>query len=198
MTAVRPDARVGHVRSVIIHRFGRGAIGEVSTLWGEDYLRTSRDRLLVLLQLLRDDADLEMRLLLDITAVDHGPAGESDDGDENGAAAATRARFSVLYRLRSPRLGYRATLEVPVDEADPAVPTTTGLFAAADWYERELWEMYGIYPDGHPHLRPLLMYEQFAGHPLRRDYPGAKAQPLVPLHIDVRDDDDSDGEEDDL
>lgn len=177
MTFLRPDARVGHVASLVTQRLGPGVLLGRSELFGEDVLRTSRDRVLILLHLLRDDPDLHMSLLLDITATDHGPS----EGDESAV------RFSVLYRLRSPRLGYRATLEVPLEEGDPAVPSATGLFPAAEWLERELFEMYGVYPDGHPHLRPLLLYQQFAGHPLRRDYPGDKAQPLVPLRSSLSD-----------
>jgi len=176
MTFLRPDARVGHVAALVTQRLGEGVLEDKGELHGEARLVTSRERLLVLLQLLRDDADLDMRLLLDVTALDRGPAAEGDE----------RPRYTVLYRLRSPRLGYRASVEVPVDEQDATVPSTTGLFPAAEWYERELWEMFGVYPDGHPHLRPLLMYEQFAGHPLRRDYPGAKSQPLVPLRSGLR------------
>jgi NADH-quinone oxidoreductase subunit C len=174
MTFLRPEARVGHVASLVTQRLGPGVLLGRGEMFGEDLLRTSRDRLLLLLHLLRDDADLHMRLLLDVTALDEGPR-------EDEADTAPYARFRVLYRLRSPRLGYRATVEVPLDEGDPVVASATGLFPSADWLERELWEMYGVYPDGHPHLRPLLLYEQLAGHPLRRDYPGDKSQPLVPL-----------------
>jgi NADH:ubiquinone oxidoreductase subunit C len=192
VTSVRPEARAGHIVRLVAQRLGPGMLEGQDVEGGEDVAIVPRDRLLVLLHLLRDDPDADMRLLLDVTAVDHGPTPPASDDDDERAeegderqAEPERPRFEVLYRLRSPRLGYRALIVVPVPESDPSVPSATGLFPAAEWLERELWEMFGIYPDGHPYLRPLLLYSGFAGHPLRRDYPRHKAQPLVPLRSDL-------------
>lgn len=114
--------------------------------------------------------------LLDLTAVDYLGA----------ARLAKPARFEVVYAFAS--LGARATgggpgprlrLKVAVSDADPSVPTLTPLYASANWLERECWDMYGIRFAGHPDLRRLLMYDEFVGHPLRKDYALMHQQPRV-------------------
>jgi NADH-quinone oxidoreductase subunit C len=85
----------------------------------------------------------------------------------------------VVYHFLSTKNRQRLRLKVRVDEADPTVPSLTGLYAAATFMERECHDMYGICFEGHPDLRPILLYEGFTGHPLRKDYPKQQAQPLV-------------------
>jgi NADH-quinone oxidoreductase subunit C len=166
VTFVGPDVRTGHVVQLARARFGGAALARAEAHAREDVVGVGRELLLDLLAFLRDDRDLSLGLLLDLTCVDGGEGHEP--------------RFTVVYRLKSPRLGYRARVLVQVPEHDAVVPSVTPLFPAADWYERELWDLFGVYPDGHPHLRRLLLYPGFIGHPLRRDYPAGKAQPLVP------------------
>lgn len=178
MTFVGPSARAGHVRALARARFGGAVLRRAEAHAGEDIIGVSRELLLELLAFFRDDRDLSLSMLLDLTCVDRldevlGAAPEPAQDDDS--------RFLVVYRLKSPRLGYRARVVVEVPGNDPVLPSVVELFPAADWYERELWDLFGIYPDGHPHLRRLLLYPGFIGHPLRRDYPAAKAQPLVPL-----------------
>ena len=76
--------------------------------------------------------------------------------------------LAVLFRLK-----------VPLPEKDPEVETLSGVYGAADWYEREVYDMFGIRFRGHPNLRRILMYEGFQGHPLRKDYPIRKRQPII-------------------
>ena len=70
-------------------------------------------------------------------------------------------------------------MQVPVEEADPEVDSLTPLWAGADWLEREVWDMFGIRFRGHPNLKRILMYQEFVGHPLRKDYPVNRRQPLI-------------------
>lgn len=90
-----------------------------------------------------------------------------------------RSRFEVVYTLHSLKHNDRIRLKAPIDESDPQVQTVTDLWDIANWYEREVWDMFGVRFKGHPDLRRLLMYEEFKGHPLRKDYPITKRQPLV-------------------
>jgi NADH-quinone oxidoreductase subunit C len=88
-------------------------------------------------------------------------------------------RFVVVYHFFSLPLKHRLRLEVPVDEADPEIDSLTSLWGGADWLEREVWDMFGIRFRGHQNLKRILMYEGFVGHPLRKDYPVNKRQPLI-------------------
>lgn len=104
-------------------------------------------------------------LFLDVTAVDH-PEREP--------------RFDVVYHFLSPAHHKRIRLKVQVSLAQPTVPTLTPMFGAARFMERETHEMYGIKFAGNDDLRPILLYEGFVGHPLRKDYPIDQEQPIVP------------------
>jgi NADH-quinone oxidoreductase subunit C len=104
-------------------------------------------------------------LLLDVTAVDH---------------ARRQPRFDVVYHFLSPRHGKRIRLKVPVSESEPRVPTLTSVYGSARFLERETHDMYGIEFAGNDDLRPILLYEGFVGHPLRKDYPMDAEQPIVP------------------
>ena len=103
-------------------------------------------------------------LLLDVTAVDW--PGQSP-------------RFEVVYHFYSTRRFTRVRMKTRVAESDPAVDSLTPLYGAAHFMERECHDMYGIAFRGHPDLRPILLYEGFDGHPLRKDYPIGREQPLV-------------------
>ena len=103
-------------------------------------------------------------LLLDVTAVDW-PGAE--------------LRFEVVYHFYSTTTFRRVRVKTRVPESQPAVDSLVGLYGAALFVERECHEMYGIEFRGHPDLRPILLYEGFEGHPLRKDYPIGRDQPLV-------------------
>jgi NADH-quinone oxidoreductase subunit C len=131
---------------------------------GDATARVAPARLSELLRFLRDDADCAFEMLSDLTVVDR--LGE-------------QPRFEVVYHLYSVAKNHRVRLKVGVPEDEPVVASATALFASADWMEREAFDLYGIRFDGHPDLRRILLYDAFEGHPLRKDYPKTKRQPLV-------------------
>jgi NADH-quinone oxidoreductase subunit C len=161
----------GHLAQLVRARLGAAAWKDAQVVGDTEVLVVDQERWLPIMKFLRADPDALLEVLADLFAIDRGA----------GAAP----RFEVRAVLRSPRLGYRAHVVLDVDGADPSIPTLTGLFLSAEALERELFEMMGVAPDGHPHPRTLLLYPGFVGHPLRRDYRAHKEQPLVPLLDDV-------------
>jgi len=88
-------------------------------------------------------------------------------------------RFEVVYQLHATGGNERIRLRVQLDGGSPEIATITDLYPVANWLERETWDMFGIVFTGHPDLKRILMYEPFEGHPLRRDYPINRRQPLI-------------------
>jgi NADH-quinone oxidoreductase subunit C len=109
------------------------------------------------------------------------PAQISDDNPWPGPPPSSR--FTLVYHFFSTAHKHRLRLVVPVQEAADGelaeVESLTTLWPAANWLEREVWDMFGIEFRGHPDMRRILMYEEFEGHPLRKDYPVKKRQPLI-------------------
>jgi NADH-quinone oxidoreductase subunit C len=114
---------------------------------------------------LREDPQLDFNFLADLTAVDY--------------LDKRTPRFEVVYHLYSLSKNHRLRVKIPVAGEDPVVDSLTPLWKGADWLEREVWDMFGIRFRGHPDLRRILLYEQFEGYPLRKDYPVNYRQPLV-------------------
>ncbi len=132
---------------------------------GEAVVIVERPALANALRTLRDHPETRFEQLSDLTAVDyHGRS----------------PRFEVIYQLYSLSLNHRLRVKVPVPEDDPVVPTASAIWKSANWAEREAWDMFGIRFEGHPDLRRILMYPEFQGHPLRKDYALNHRQPLVP------------------
>jgi NADH-quinone oxidoreductase subunit C len=144
-------------------------LAETRTHRGEATVVATREGLVDLLRFCRNDGELAFDVLTDLTAVDYLRYPGREDGP----------RFEVVYHLTSLRHNHRLRVKVRVDEDDPVVPTLVPLWPIANWFEREVWDMFGIRFDGHPDLRRLLMYEEFVGHPLRKDYPIDRRQPLI-------------------
>ena len=115
---------------------------------------------------LHDDEDLAFTMLSDLTAADYLTMGRSP-------------RFEVVYHLYSVSKKHRLRIKVGVPADDAAVDTVSDIWANANWCEREVWDLYGIRFEGHPDPRRILLYEEFVGHPLRKDYPKHKRQPLI-------------------
>jgi NADH-quinone oxidoreductase subunit C len=164
---------------------------------GDATVILTRESLLEVARTLKEDAAFQMSFLMDLTAVDFSTFGTRRSPaffSNSGIGVSPRpeipdqdpwpgppgpARFVVVYHFFSLALKHRLRLEVPLEEADAEVDSLSGLWAGADWLEREVWDMFGIRFRGHQNLKRILMYEGFVGHPLRKDYPVNKRQPLI-------------------
>jgi NADH-quinone oxidoreductase subunit C len=125
-------------------------------------------------QFLREDARASIDYLTDFTAVDY-----PERGTPEGAG-----RFEIVSHVYSLSKGHRLRLKTSTGSAegdDAEVDSVSALWASANWMEREVFDMFGVRFSGHPDLRRILMYPEFEGHPLRKDYPAQKIQPLVPF-----------------
>jgi NADH-quinone oxidoreductase subunit C len=173
------------------------AVESSHTYRGDATVILSREFLLDVARTLKEDRSFQMNFLMDLTAVDLSafgkkpspaffastgvalrPSPEIPDQDPWPGPPAP-SRFVVVYHFFSLSLKHRLRLEVPVEEEDAEVDSLTSLWAGADWLEREVWDMFGIRFRGHPNLKRILMYEEFVGHPLRKDYAVNKRQPLI-------------------
>ena len=149
-------------------RFG-AAIVETHEFRGDTTAVVDRTALVDALRFCRDEPALGFDMLTDLTAADYLKFPGREDGP----------RFEVVYQLYSLAHNHRLRLKVRVDEDDAVVPTAVPLWPIANWLEREVWDMFGVRFAGHPDPRRLLMYEQFVGHALRKDYPINRRQPLI-------------------
>jgi NADH-quinone oxidoreductase subunit C len=122
------------------------------------------DQLVAVMRTLRDDPELAFDMLTDLTCVDY--LGEEP-------------RFEMVYHLYSVGKNQRLRVKARVSEQACEIDTLCPLWASANWMEREVWDLYGVRFTGHPDLRRILLYEEFQGHPLRKDYPKERRQPLV-------------------
>lgn len=131
------------------------AVREHEIRCGELSVSVSREAILDVLRHLRDDPACRFTVLCDVCGVDHPQR---------------PMRFDVVYNLLSMSRNLRIRLKVETDE-EGQVPSATGLFSAAGWWERETWDLFGIYFSDHPDLRRILTDYGFDGHPLRKDFP---------------------------
>lgn len=134
---------------------------------GEATVVVKKENIRVFAQGLKKDAALDFDMLIDLFGVDYLHWEEKAD------------RFEVVYNLYSSRKNHRLFVKALVPESDATLDTVTGVWPAADWYEREVWDMFGVVFRGHPNLKRILMYDQFQGHPLRKDYAYNQRQPLI-------------------
>jgi NADH-quinone oxidoreductase subunit C len=132
-----------------------GAVLRAYVEFGELNVIADAAKIVEALTYLRDNEACQFKCFIDITAVDY-PSREK--------------RFDVVYHLLSPRLNHRIRLKTAVAE-DESVASVISVFPAADWFEREVWDFFGIPFSGHPDLRRILTDYGFEGHPLRKDFP---------------------------
>ena len=149
-----------------LREIGQGIVLSSNVIQGEIELQVNAGTVAQLLILLRDDRQAAFTQLIDMTAVDYP---ERKD------------RFDVVYQMLSMSNNMRLRIVATVSEGQ-TVPSVTGVFMAANWAEREVWDMFGIFFSGHPDLRRLLTDYGFEGHQLRKDFP-------LTGHVEVRYDD---------
>jgi NADH-quinone oxidoreductase subunit C len=140
--------------------------------FGNETAIVHREALRDICQFLRNDPKMNFDMLMDLTAVDY---------------LQRKPRFEVVYMFYSIGLKHRLRLRIPLEEGDEVVDSICDIWRAANWAEREVWDMYGVRFNGHPDLRRILLYEEFEGHPLRKDYAVQQSQPRMDLRRKERD-----------
>ena len=173
------------------------AVSATHTYRGDETVVLHRESLLEVARFLKQDPSLEMNFLMDLTAVDYSTFGKSPSpaffassgvgvrpsaqipDEDPWPGPPGQARFAVVYHFYSVKHKHRLRLVVPLEADDAELDSLTTLWAGANWLEREVWDMFGIRFRGHPDMKRILMYEEFEGHPLRKDYPVQKRQPLI-------------------
>jgi NADH-quinone oxidoreductase subunit C len=181
---------------LIADRFPEAALSS-HAYRGDQTVVLRREFLLPAARFVKEDPASRMNFLMDLTAVDYlaygkgprpafftssgvsvRPASQIPD-KEPWPGPPGESRFAVVYHFFSTVHKHRLRLVVPLEEADAEVDSVASLWAGANWLEREVWDMFGIRFHGHPDLRRILMYDEFEGYPLRKDYPVNKRQPLI-------------------
>lgn len=140
------------------------SIVETHSYRGDDTAVVKKEQLFEICTFLRDDEELLYNFMMDLTAVDY---------------LGREPRFEVVYHLYSLTYNRRFRIKTLVSESECSVDSIVPIWISANWFEREAYDLYGIIFKGHPELRRILLYEEFQGHPLRKDYPIKKRQPLI-------------------
>lgn len=138
---------------------------DVQTSLGDEIVVIAPQALLQIASFLKDPPNA-FAMLLDITCVDY--LGEEP-------------RFEMVYHFFSLSQNRRLRVKTRLSDRDPKIASLTSLWKNANWLEREVYDLFGISFEGHPDLRRLFMWERFDGHPLRKDYPLRRSQPLIRL-----------------
>ncbi len=141
------------------------AVLETGSLHGNEWARVETSKIVDVVRYLKETPGLQFNMMMDLCGVDYP---ERTD------------RFEVVYHLYSLENKKRIRLKVRVPEASPLLPSITSLYKAADWFEREVYDLYGVIFTGHPNMKRILLYPEFEGHPLRKDYPVNKRPTRLP------------------
>ena len=157
-----------------LHRRLGPALVEQSARDGIPTLWVEKDRLREALRLLKNEVDRPYRMLYDLTAVDERARRHREGQPESD--------FTLVYHLLSFERNADLRIKVALTGDYPLAPTITDIWPAANWYEREVWDMFGITFQGHPHLRRILMPPTWKGHPLRKEHP-ARATDMEPFQL---------------
>lgn len=142
------------VQEFLVERLGETVV-DAHAFRGDATLVVARERVVDALRAVRDEP-WRFEVLVDLTAWDRYPA---------------EPRFEVVYHLLSLKRRERLRIKTRIPGHDPTVPSAVSVFAGANWFEREVWDLFGIRFAGHPNLTRILMPDDWEGHPLRRDFP---------------------------
>jgi NADH-quinone oxidoreductase subunit C len=159
----------------LVAKFGADIL-ETHSDFGDDTALVSPEKWRSIGEYLRNDPALDFDMLVDLCGVDYPERG------------ATGGRLEVVLHLYSIGRRHRVRIKTRVGDEDmegAELETLTAIWAGANWFEREVYDMSGVTFRGHPDLRRILMYPEFVGHPLLKDYPANKAQPLVPYRSEI-------------
>jgi NADH-quinone oxidoreductase subunit C len=148
----------------LVATFTAGEIEQIGSQHGNEWARVRRDSWRQVAAFLRDDPTCDMKMPTDLTAVDR---------------LNREPRFDVVAHLYSVTKKHRVRLYAGVPEDDCSLDSLFPVYPGLEWFEREAYDLYGVRFRGHPDLRRILMYPEFVGHPLRKDYPKEKRQPLI-------------------
>ncbi len=195
---MKPSTSIAMLRE----HFPRG-VSTSHTFRGDATAILRPEALVEVARFLKEDSEFQMNFLVDVTAVDYSAFGKGETpaffassgvavrpaprvpevdpwpGPPFSPGSSGSTRFAVVYHFYSMVLKHRLRLVVPVDDTEPSLDSLVELWPGANWLEREVWDMFGIHFSGHPDLRRILTYTEFEGHPLRKDYPIKKRQPLI-------------------
>ncbi len=157
----------------ITDRLGPAAVlqqtsDRIPTFW------VDRDRVPALLRFIKEEMDRPYKMLYDLSAIDERMKTHRDD--------APASDFTVVYHLLSFERNEYLRIKTSLKEDQLSLPSITNIWPAANWYEREVWDMFGIAFDGHPHLERILMPKSWSGHPLRKEHP-ARATEMGPYRL---------------
>lgn len=166
------------------------AVVSATTSCGDEIVTVKRESLVQVIEWLRNDPESDCKLLRDVVGIDmltyktEMTGGGSRASSEMPAyaqrsTALVEPRYYTAYNLYSLTKKHSIRVRVDLRSDDLKVPSIASLFRTADWWERYIFDMFGIEFTGHPNLQRLLLYPEFVGHPLRKDYPVRKRQPLV-------------------
>lgn len=159
------------VVNAIKNKFGDAVI-QAHDFRGDDTVVLKKESLLEVCRFLKESPDTAIDMPIDVTCVDYS---QYPGGEPHGS------RFEVVYHLRSNKLNHRVRLKVPAGSEEPCVDSVVAVWKGVIWFEREVFDMFGVRFDGHPDLRRLLLYPEFVGHPLRKDYPLRGYQPTMDM-----------------
>jgi NADH-quinone oxidoreductase subunit C len=158
-----PEDHGSRVLRRLLDRHG-AAVLETHARLGDATALVRKEQLAEVMRFLREDSELAFDMLMDLTCVDY---------------LGQEPRFEMVYHLYSLAKNHRVRVKARVAEEACEIETLCPVWPSANWMEREVWDLYGVRFVGHPDLRRILLYEEFQGHPLRKDYPKERRQPLL-------------------